>query len=116
MKRPSRFTVVFITVMILYVLSYGVYRSFNPRYPFDPDMPTYTTALVQAEQPELFSRDPLYQDGYITRLFWSSSYAYMNLLRSVYNLTQQNISTTMAILQLIPAFTFFLTFYWLLCA
>lgn len=116
MKQPSRFTLVFITVMFLYIFTYVVHVNINPKYPFDGDLSLYATVLVQEENPELFRRDPVYQDGYVTRLYWSSSYAYLKLFTALYNLTQQNISTTIALLHLIPAFALFLTFYWLLCA
>jgi len=116
MKQPSRFTLVFMTVMFLYIFTYVVHVNINPKYPFDGDLSLYVTVLVQEENPELFRRDPVYQDGYITRLYWSSSYAYLKLFTSLYNITQQNISTTIALLHLIPAFALFLTFYWLLRA
>jgi|GEM_PF-2453355 len=116
MKRPSRFTLVFITVMIVYILVYVLNVTVNPKYPFESDMPNYAVALAQSENPELYSRDPVFKDGVVTGTLWSSSYAYMRLFQGLYNLTQNNMSATMALLQLIPAFTFCLTFYWLLCA
>lgn len=116
MKRPSRFTLVFITVMIAYLLGYVLYTTANPKFPFEPDMPTNATAMLQLENPEFYSRDPVYKDGVVTKLFWSSNYVYMKLFQGLHNLTQRNISATMALLQLIPSFTLFLSFFWLLSA
>jgi hypothetical protein len=116
MKRPSRFTLVFITVMFLYVFGYILHVTVNPKYPYEADLPNYAVALVQSENPELFSRDPVFKDGVFTKMIWSSSFAYMNLFEGLYNLTNRNISATLALLQLIPAFTLFLSFYWLMCA
>lgn len=116
MKHPSRFTLVFISVIIVYITSYVLYVTVFPKPPFEIDLPSYAAELLQYENPSLYSRDPIYQDGFVTGLYWSSSYAYMRLFQGLHNITQHNISAIMALLQLIPAFTLFLTFYWLLRA
>jgi hypothetical protein len=116
MKQPSGFTLVFFTVMLGYVLGYWLYVTINPKYPFEADMPNYSVALIQRDHPELFSRDPVFRDGVFTNMIWSSSYAYMTLYKGLYNLTGQNISATIALLQLIPGLILFLTFYWFLRA
>lgn len=114
MKRPSRFTLVFITVMLGYCVLYFTSVSLYPKFPFEADLPVYSAALLQRENPELYRRDPLYQDGAITERFWASSSLYMRIFQFLHNLSQRNISTTLALLQFIPSFLFYLSFYWFL--
>jgi hypothetical protein len=114
MKRPSGFTLAFIAVMIGFSVLYFVGVTLFPKYPFEADLPTYSAALLQGEHPELYSRDPIYQDGALTARFWASSSLYMRIFQGLLNLTQRNISTTLALLQFIPSFLICLTFYWFL--
>ncbi|NJR12793.1 hypothetical protein HC776_02740, partial [bacterium] len=116
MPRHLRFPVLFITVLMAYVLIYSAFFTLYPKTPADNDLPNYTVISLQAERPDLYSRDTVFADGRFTELLWASSYLYMRLLTAVRHLTSDNISALMTIMELIPSVLSVITFYGLLRA
>jgi hypothetical protein len=114
MKSSSRFRLGFWIVVVSYLAIYVIHTTLFPRYPISSDLPNYATMMLQAENPQLYSRDPIFGDGTLTQLMQSSSYLYMRFFQWIYHLAGSNISAIMALLQITPGVLSILTFYWAL--
>jgi len=114
MKSASNFGRIFAVVVLSYILVYVVCVTIFPKYPMNADLPGYSAITLQEDNPALYSRDPVYADGSVTRTYRASSYLYLSLFHALQDATQHNISATMALLQLIPSVASIFTFYWFL--
>ncbi|TVR18830.1 MAG: hypothetical protein EA396_14075, partial [Anaerolineaceae bacterium] len=59
------------------------------------DFENYTIAIMQTENPDLFSRDPMWQNGHLAESFWASSFVYMSINQFFFNINGTDYGHTL---------------------